>query len=332
MFIRPIYYSYLFILLTFSLETTSHTWYPWHYGHLRQPAGANYQRNCTLIDCAQKIRETARLAYHTVVRTKANAPKALAAINAQLKTFETELLSAEDAILIAIKKKYAISDELWQECMDNINAIKKNAAIGMTHAYPEVVHDPAIPEDIRTIVIGILEKNDINPQSVSLAMATEAQIDPKSCTLAETTMWVDLADQDTEQCVNTHYIPACITIFPRLIDTQQAGKIGICAHEVQHLISQHSITGIVLIAYLTRYCSITENGFKQSKEYQDLAQIHEAQAEILPALRDPEIAHNLKALRKTHYYPQQLYEEHFYSLSTIDMLWKLHAKIQSLIH
>jgi hypothetical protein len=67
---------------------------------------------------------------------------------------------------------------------------------------------------------------------------------------------------------------------------------------------------------------------EESSEYQKLQQIYESQAEILSAIKDPEIARCLRILRATGFYPEYLYERHYYHLSTIYMLWKVQAWLE----
>ena len=64
------------------------------------------------------------------------------------------------------------------------------------------------------------------------------------------------------------------------------------------------------------------------EEFHRLKQIHESQAETLSATKDPKIAECLKTKRETNYYPDCLYEEHFFQLAHIDMLWKTHTYLK----
>jgi hypothetical protein len=303
----------------------------WMNTYFHQRAGANYKKNCVVIDFAQKIRGAAMYAYHRVKQhNQTDVDAALAPIAHQLTEFEDWMTALENATLVAIKQKYAVSDELWHKCLSDIATIKKNATIGMQNAYAQISHDPAIPADILEIMTTLLKHNNINPQSVTLAMADQATIDASPNTLARTILFTE-SIKNPELIIHTHYIPAKIIFFPRIKDASETEKISYCAHEIQHLICQHAITEMIIADYLTHYCSVDIKEFEQSKEYRDLCKIQEAQAEILAAIKHPDIARHLKTLRKNHYYPDHLFEEHFYSLSTIDMLWSIHGKIQSLI-
>ncbi len=320
---------YFLLLITVSLQSSSHQGLQTYF---HQQKGLNYRRNCAVIDFAQKIRCAALYTYHRVKQhNQTDSDAALAPIAQKLTEFKDWMISLENETLQLIKQKYAVSDEIWQKCLADIAEVKKNAALGMQNAYSTVSHDPAIPADVLEIMTMLLKQNNINPHSISLVMADQATIDASPGTIARTIL-VTESVQKPELKIYTHYIPAKIIIFPRISDASKTEKIANCAHEIQHLICQHAIIEMVLIDYLTHYYGVDKAEFEQSKEYRDLCKIQEAQAEILAAIKHPDIARHLKTLRAAHYYPDHLYEEHFYSLSTIDMLWRIHGKIQSLMH
>ena len=201
----------------------------------------------------------------------------------------------------------------------------------MLNAHKEVFHDAAIPTDISTTIIALLQHNGINPGSISLHMVSDPQIiAAKPQNFAEATMRIAVSKGTNGPIFCPEYIPARINIFPRMITASMNNKISYCAHEIQHLLQQHSITEIIMQEYLSYYCSITPEELKKSPEHHRLSQIHEAQAEILSAIKNPKIADAFKSLRQKDYYPNHLYEEHFCYVSTIDMLWKVHAKLATL--
>jgi hypothetical protein len=95
-----------------------------------------------------------------------------------------------------------------------------------------------------------------------------------------------------------------------------------CAHEIQHILQHRHLTSTLLLWYLNTYYNVGHTDLEKTPEFHKLAQIHEAQAEILSAIKDPKIAECLKIKRETVYYPDHLYEEHFFQLAHIDMLWQ----------
>lgn len=128
--------------------------------------------------------------------------------------------------------------------------------------------------------------------------------------------------------ISHRYIPSVIEIFPQMITMSTENKISYCAHEIQHLLQHHGLSELILETYLKHYYGIEAKEFKKSSEYHKLSQIHEAQAEILSAIKNPHIAECLKTMRKKSYYPEHLYEEHFFHLASINMLWKVHGWLE----
>ena len=303
---------------------------PWYHTHFHTQAGANYVPNCSIIDFGQKLRYAARLAYYRMTHKKKELDQALLDIEAELKEFQAVLLEMEEDALLAIKQKYAINDEIWHKYCADIGKIKASYKIGMSQPHKHVTHDPAVPADIRHLLYMLLKENNINPESIEIVMADETKKDAQATTLATTTFFINFDASQHNLIMSREYTPVTITISPALKESPWETKVGVCAHEIQHVVCQHLVPVITITQYLEHYYSIQEADFKQSKEYQRLMQIYEAQAETLAALSNRSTAACMKTFRQESYYPDTLYEEHFYHLSTIDMLWKLHDKLEAL--
>lgn len=302
----------------------------WMQDYFHKLEGAHYKKNCSLIDFGQKIRYAAQILYYRTIHSKTTLDEALAEIETELKNFETVLFDLEQKTLENIKEKYAIQNELWQKCLSDIEQVKISYKKGMLNNHPSVIHDSTVPTDIKDILTTLLKQNDINPSSVSIVMANKEMADSQPGILANTGFFRITYISDKKLIIDTNYIPATITIFPGLVQESLEEKISICAHEIQHLVLQHSITNLVLLKYLAHCCSIDEQTIRQTPEFYQLNQIHEAQAEVVAAIKNHHVSHCLAWFRKQHYYPKYLYEEHFYALSTINMLWKVHDKLEAL--
>jgi|GEM_PF-2019801 len=287
--------------------------------------GKRYSDHCTLISLAQQIRGAGLLAYYRSTHKKANLNQALSLIQNQLAEFKTWLLALEQEALIAIKNKYQISNEIWQQYVTDTQEIKKNYQNGMLQSHPDVSHDPNVPADILEILTTILQQNNINPQSVRVTMQQST-----GNYIAQARSFITIkSNSNTNSFKILHsYIPSSIEISPRMITVSATDKISFCSHEVQHLLQHHSLTEVILIQYLDYYCGVNGEEFRKTPEYQKLSHIHEAQAEVLSAIKNPKIAECLKIMRSKNYYPDHLYEEHFYDLSSIDMLWKVHGWLE----
>lgn len=304
---------------------------PWYQNYFHKLHGAHYTQHCSLIDIAQKIRGAALLAYYQTTYKKADVHKAICSIQQQLQQFETWLITLEQQALTTIREQWDMSDEIWHQCLADMQQIKNSYEKGMLQSIPNITHDPCVPADIQTILTTLLQQNGINPQSIQFCMISDQQeIDENPNTMVQVQSFIQPIVTNNRLSILSSYLPASIEIFPQLKARPLSEKISFCAHEIQHLIQHHSLTDLVLGEYLNHYCGIKSAEFQQTPAYQTLSQIHEAQAELLAAIKNPKIAQCLTSMRKKYHYPDHLYEEHFIHLSTIDMLWKVHAKLESL--
>lgn len=301
----------------------------WKQHYFRKLDGINYTRNCSLIDFAQKIRYYARILYYHTTYRKTTLEKIFARIERELKNTEKVLFDLEREKLEDIKNKYHIKDDIWQTCSSDIQKVKEQYKKSMLDEHLNVILDKNVPADILEILHALLKENDINAASISIVMANQKLANDKPGVLASTALNIQTYI-DKNLIVDPEYTPATITIFPALIQESFEKKISICAHEIQHLVLQHSVPKLVLLKYLEHYHGMEEQTIRQSAEFQQLDQVNEAQAEIIAAIKNHYVSHCLTLFRKQNYYPKHLYEEHFYALSTIDMLWKAHGKLESL--
>jgi len=69
---------------------------------------------------------------------------------------------------------------------------------------------------------------------------------------------------------------------------------------------------------------------EKNNEFQHLLIIHEEQAEIFAALKDPKVAQALVDLRATAFYPKHLYEAHYHDLVEINNLWKVQQLVDKI--
>jgi hypothetical protein len=178
----------------------------------------------------------------------------------------------------------------------------------------------------------LLHQNGIDPHSIHITLADQETIDKNPHTIAQAINGISVftSDRPEHNFISYKHQPAKIEIFPSMLtETSVVNIMSTCAHEIQHIIQHHNLTTVILEAYLIHYYHVDLQEFKQTPEYHTLAQIHEAQAEILAAIKNPKIAECLKTKRETMYYPDHLYEEHFYHLAYIDMLWKTHTYLEN---
>lgn len=323
----------LSLTLPYQLKTAQ---IPWYQDYFHKLDGARYTQHCSLIDIAQKIRGAALLTYYRTTHKKAHLDKAICLVQQQLKQFEPWLITLEKETLNSIKEKYHMSDDIWHKCLADMQQIKDSYWNGMLHSMPKITHDPNVPADIQEILTTLLRQNGINPQAVQFTMVSDQkEIGANKNTMVQVQSFIKSAITSTSNnnlSIFSTYLPASIEIFPQLKERSLTEKISFCAHEVQHLIQHHSLTELVLTEYLNHYYGVTTEEFQQIPAYHTLSQIHEAQAEILAAIKNPTTAECLAMMRKKYPYPDHLYEEHFIHLSTINMLWKVHAWLEFFHH
>ena len=297
---------------------------PRYIQYFQQPHGKNYVLNCRFIDMNQVIRGLGLLAYYRTTHKKKNLDQAISVIQDQLKEFEVWLLQEEQDALIALKNRYSLSDEVWDACLTDMHELKNIYKEAMQQAWHETDHDENVSPDLLQALTSMLQKNSINPQSITIKMVDnqEAKIQMQVRSAIETM----IDSTDNRLIVTKQYRPLIIEVCSGLYDNKDPQKlVAMCAHEIQHIMQHHGLTDVIVRAYLKHYCALDNATLICSPEYQRLAQIHEAQAEILSAIKNPEIAYALNAYRAHKYYPNYLYEEHYYNLSDINMLWKLDA-------
>jgi len=289
---------------------------------LQKPHGKRYTLNTQLISMSQMMRGLGRLIFYRATHKKKNLDQPIKLIQDQLKEFETWLLREEHNAMIAIKNKFNLNNELWNNCLSDIDELKNIYRTAMQEAHPTVNHDESVPVNITNTFKILLTNNAINPQSISIKTVDTPNKKIQMQISITTGSTVDTIDN--RLIISKYYIPISIEISPAMIkQTNQQTILALCAHEIEHILQHHCLTRYVLKKYITHYCSIDDETIASCPEFQKFIQIQEAQAELLSAIKNAEVAYSLNNYRKTEYYPRYLYEEHYYNTSTITMLWKL---------
>ena len=328
-----IFMKNLFIFINILLLLQSWMLYPinlpWYQRSLSKNNDITYAENCSIIAFAENMRTAALTSYYRLTHKKADLHKALDLLKKELADIQAWMLELENKALDAIKEKYIISDHVWQHYQADLHRIKTVYTKSMNKAHPDVTHDPAIPADIYHILTTLLRENNIDPHSVNMRMMSQEEAHKNTPgLLAQVKGHIGKSDTPTENLVSYKFHPYTITIFPLLTQKSAAEKRACCAHELQHILQHHVLTSITLQIYLKQYCNITPEDLCQAPEHHAFTQIQEAQAEILSALKNPSIAQDFKTFRQTLFYPQHLYEDHFFYLAYIEALWKVHAWLE----
>lgn len=297
---------------------------PWYMVDIKNMNSTYYTKNCTKIGRIQSLRTIGTIAYNLITHDKNNPEKQLQEIEAQLKYFETKLLKKEQEALLAIKNKFNINDAQWNQLVNTLETLKNVYKKGMQQEWSDVTHE--VPEKIQSILYDLMAKNNINPHSVNLKTSyketyTRAQ--------AKTLLY---AHTDPDLTFIDDYTPHTIKFFPTALNNTYKRTKATCAHELEHLIQHHAITEIVIKKHLKHYHQLSQDEIEKSNEFYKLNKIHEQQAEVLSAIKDPEVAACMAHHRSTSHYDKYLHEKHYYHLTTIHMLWQLHAWVKYFHH
>ena len=323
--IKIIYYSVTWYLITqtYHIKTIQ---LPWHKNYFNDLNPAKYEKHCSLIDSTQKIHGYALIASYFPTYKK-NKSKIVSSIQSKREAFKSQLIASEQEVFTTIKKKYHVNDIIWNQCLTTIKNIKNHYNNGLLKHHPSIKHDTTIPADTLNTLKTLLQQNNINPQSVHIKMVSDQkQTNENIKTLACVESFIIASENGKKNkhlFIEPHYIPSTINISSFSNTFSSTEKISLFAHEIEHLLQQHSLTTLILEEYLNYYYGIKPEQFRKTPEYHKLLQIHEAQAEICAAIKNPSIAHCLTEMRKKYPYPNLLYQEHFYHISTINMLWKV---------
>lgn len=299
---------------------------PWYMVAIKKMNSRYYADNCLVIGSAQYVRTIGTIAYNLITHDKKNPEKQLQEIEAQLKHFETKLLKKEQDALLAIKNKFHIGQKQWNEWMNSIETLKTIYKQSMQKEWPTVTHN--MPENIKNVLCDLMKKNNINPQSVHLKVSSK---EPVGNTLAHASIKINYFRDQSLEFVNK-YNSSKIKLYSKTLTCSEKDIKAICAHEVEHLVQLHSIVLFVIQTSLEHYNHLSSEIIEKSEEYQNLVKSLEQQAEILSSIKDPEIAACMVHLRASSYYPNYMYEKHYYNLTTIHMLWQLHAWVKYFHH
>ena len=277
-----------------------------------------YPINCRFIDLAHYIHKTSQLACHSLYNQE-KITQQLKTIELQLKNYENAIFAQEKKALHYIKHTFNIPDKQWDVCLKEIKQIKEINKQEMKKTDKNVVHDAILPENVQLILTSLLQQNDINPANITIKKSSK-----KNSHYAHVTWHFKKNDL-------THYIPPKIVVFPQTFTLSSEEVTAICAHEVEHLVQQHAVTKESIITCIQQHNSLTRQEIINHEAFQKLIQVHEAQAEILPALRNSKIAFCMKKLRENKFYIHgNLHEFHYYQLSSINKLWTLHQSLTML--
>lgn len=321
---KHLYFIFLIITSLFCSQIIHTGTKPWYMVDIKNMNSTYYTKNCTKIGRIQSLRTIGTIAYNLITHDKNNPEKQLQEIKDQLKHFETKLLKKEQDALLAIKNKFQINQAQWDELINTIETLKDVYTQGMQQEWSDITHN--VPGEIKNILYDLMKKNNIHPQSINLKTS-----DKNTCTIAQAKTLL-YTHTDPDQTFIDDYTPHTIKFFPASLNNTYKRTKATCAHELEHLIQHHAITEIVIKKHLKHYHQLSQDEIENSDEFYTLNRIHEQQAEILSSIKDSEVAACMAHHRSKSHYDKYLHEKHYYHLTTIHMLWQLHAWVKFFHH
>src|SRR5690349_11800814 len=101
------------ILCSSTISTCKISLRPAYTGRIETPTEKNYHFNTSIIAAKKKIEGITHLILYRASYKKKNLNQAITLINKKFKEFEIWLLNQEHEVLIALKKRLNINDEIW---------------------------------------------------------------------------------------------------------------------------------------------------------------------------------------------------------------------------
>lgn len=303
----------LTILIIFSCITAQAIAAPWYLTVIQQTP-LSYQNKCRLINTAQTFKKITSIT-RALLSSKENHNIAKDITEKRLAIKNT-YCAQKQKILLNLGKTLGFSQQQWSECRETMNLIK-NLTPQQTHVF----HDPAIPPKLYNLLIRLLHINEIDPQTINLKYQSHTE----NGSLFAQSVW-NLEFSHCPQSTNFIQQPQLvqtIILYDNIVKQPKSNQLAILAHEIEHIHKKDGIECIVIEKYLQHYHQKDSIFLEQNREFKKLKIIHEAQAEIFAALKNPTIAQALVNLRARLFYPDHLYENHYHTLVEINNLWKL---------
>jgi len=126
-----------------------------------------------------------------------------------------------------------------------------------------------------------------------------------------------------EPCLKN--VSVTLLIEPKTVNNKHIKAI--LAHEIGHILEGHPVTKCTIRDNLAYFLNKDINDFNNLKEYTDICNTHEEQAEIFPSITSPEHASLIREYRKgtKNYYPGVLYHKHYQQLAEIHEIHKMNS-------
>ncbi|HLW73205.1 MAG TPA: hypothetical protein VKR54_04085 [Candidatus Babeliales bacterium] len=248
----------------------------------------------------------------------------------RLAQIEKNIRADEQNQFYEIAKEHDLRDTDIKIGLEIINKINLSYRESHSKPSPNVVHDKNISPELFNIIRKKLAEGNIDINNVSI---TNSDISSPHESVADNGHFYvctyTIAQGGSISSVSySNNKPIHITFYPKFHLLNKCSQQTTCIHEATHIIEGHNITEGVVPDLIGRVTQKNSSDVEKSKGFQKLVQIHERQAEVLPSLKDPEVASLMREDRCTSYYPNRLYGKHYLQLSHIDETHKMIAYLE----
>jgi len=240
-------------------------------------------------------------------------------INQKRTAVKKQHMDKEKLILKHLGKSLGFTKHEWNECLQTIKYMKKNAH---TFISAKSYHDPDIPEELYTSITTLLCNNNIDPNGVNIIVHKTHSDKPYTFAAAQTRLNYSYQPTFTPFIQQPH-ITCNLILYEQIFNESSSNQCALIAHEVEHLCQQHTLMMVIIEQYAQHYLQYSKAVLKHNHYFQQLKVLHEEQAEIYAALKDEHVAQALVNLRSEKLYPNCLDEKHYYHLVEINNAWKI---------
>lgn len=271
------------------------------------------------------------------IRTMINKP--IMAINPDkfIKIHKNRLAQIEKNIrvdeqnqLYEIAKEHDLRGADIKIGLEIINKVNLSYRESHNNLSLDVVHDENISPVLYSILQKKLAEGNIDIKNVSIINSDVPSLCGSDAHNEHSYRYTYSIAQDNSisSASYSNLKPINITFFPKFHLLDKCGQEGSCVHEATHVIEGHNVTQGMVSTLIGGVMQKNPSDVQESKSFQKFVQIHERQAEILPSLRDREIASLMRKHRSTGHYPDMLYGQHYLQLSDIDETHKIIAYLE----
>jgi hypothetical protein len=276
-----------------------------------------YRSNTAAIDMLFELRSMIQRPY-----MKIDPQRHVVELQKKLLLMGKNLRIAERDHIYRIAKKNGLNDEQIERLFQELKHLKASYKEFLNNPDHCSHHDMSIPEENIACIKQTLSRAQLSANNIHLL---------NSCAftglVAETVgeFGFGIVENDAGGELYVHRFDKISILFhPNLYDHSPIVQSAVCMHEARHVIEGHTLSNAFVQFFISKKTLNTE------VDCQQLLQIEEREADILPAIQDKEAALFMRLKRSRDYYEGKLYEKHYVQLSDIDETHKMITYLENI--